>query len=337
MLYILKLDYQYDRSFHMNVTDQLARLKVKEVFNDSAKRPFLFVYPDTKLLEVTTFLAIGPEIYVDGVVVVTEGSRNGKKIHMPVGMIGGKNVLRSMLDNSFDWKEDFFGDVTASQIMVETTQGDWVELESPLNKVVDVFGRTRFAFVPVVSTIKEHDNNKPAIIGTLTIRDFLPLIVNKKIQFNHHENKGTINQISSPIVSVSGDCTIKDAIGIMVNKGIRNIGILNCQSYDNEHKEKGNLEEKGSKIPCIVNDRKIMEFLLSHNRRATSNPIFSTVSDLDTIQTRATKSDISIMEAAQCLMDIKNQFLVLEGNEYIVTPWDLIMKTVGNGDERDNL
>jgi hypothetical protein len=71
MLYILKFDYQYDRSFRMNVTDQLARLKVKEVFNDSAKRPFLFVYPDTKLLEVT---AIGPEIYVDGVVVVTEES-----------------------------------------------------------------------------------------------------------------------------------------------------------------------------------------------------------------------------------------------------------------------
>jgi hypothetical protein len=74
MLYILKFDYQYDRSFRMNVTDQLARLKVKEVFNDSAKRPFLFVYPDTKLLEVTAFLAIGPEIYVDGVVVVTEES-----------------------------------------------------------------------------------------------------------------------------------------------------------------------------------------------------------------------------------------------------------------------
>jgi hypothetical protein len=64
----------------MNMTDRLARLKVKKVFNDSANRLFLFVYPDTKLLEVITFLAIGPEIYVDGVVVVTEGNLNGKKI-----------------------------------------------------------------------------------------------------------------------------------------------------------------------------------------------------------------------------------------------------------------
>ena len=146
----------------MNVTDQLARLKVKEVFNDSAKRPILFVYPDTKLLEVTTFLAIGPEIYVDGVVVVTEESHNGEKIQTPVGMIGGKNVLRSMLDGMFDRKEDFFGDVTASQIMAQMTQNDWVELESPLSKVIDVFGRTRFGFVPVISTIREHNNNKPA-------------------------------------------------------------------------------------------------------------------------------------------------------------------------------
>ena len=36
-------------------------------------------------------------------------------------------------------------------------------------------------------------------------------------------------------------------------------------------------------------------------------------------------------------MDIKNQFLVLQGNEYIVTPWDFDHgKLPGNGDESDN-
>lgn len=315
----------------MNVTDQLARLKVKEVFHDSAERPFLFVYPDTKLLEVITFLAIGPEIYVDGVVVVTEENHSGKKIQTPVGRIGGKSVLRSMLESTFDRKENFFGDVTASQIMVEITQSDWVELESPLSEVIDIFRRTRFAFVPVISTTKEYNTDKPIIIGTLTIRDFLPLIVNKKIHFNHDEIEGIINQISSPIVSVNEDSSIRDAISIMVNKGIRNIGIRNCdQDYGKEHKEKGNVREKSSEIFCIVNDRKIMEFLISHKRREKPNPVFGSVSDLDIIQTRATRNNITIMEAAQYLMDIKNQFLVLEGNKYIVTPWDLIMKTAGN-------
>jgi CBS domain-containing protein len=321
----------------MNVNYQLAKLKVKEVIKDSAKRPFLFVYPDTRLLEITTFLAIGPEIYVDGVVVVTEESHNGKKIQIPVGMIGGRNVLRYMLESTFDPKEDVFSTVTASQIMVEITQSDLVELESSLRKVIDIFQRTRFAIVPVMSTLKEDNASKPVIIGTLTIRDFLPLIVDKKIHFNHGGNEGIINQISSPIVSVSGDISIKDAISIMVNKGIRNIGIRNYdQKYGDEYEREGNMK-KSSKMAYIVNDRKIMEFLLSHNRRAKSNPIFNSVSDLDTLQIPTMRSNITVLEAAQYLMDIKNQFLVLEGSEYIVTPWDLIMKTAGNGNGRDIL
>lgn len=51
-----------------------------------------------------------------------------------------------------------------------------------------------------------------------------------------------------------------------------------------------------------------------------------------TLQIPATRSDITIIDVAQYLMDIKNQFLVLEGNGCIVTPWDLIMKTAGKGE-----
>lgn len=112
-------------------------------------------------------------------------------------MIGGRNVLRYMLESNFDPKEDFFRTVTASEIMVEVTQSDLAELESLLSKVIDIFGRTKFAIVPVMSSIKENNASKPAIIGTLTVRDFLPLIVDKKIHFNHGGNEGIINQISS--------------------------------------------------------------------------------------------------------------------------------------------
>ena len=53
-----------------------------------------------------------------------------------------------------------------------------------------------------------------------------------------------INQIASPIVSVSGDTSIRDAISIMVNKGIRNIGIQNCdQKHGNEYERKGNAKK----------------------------------------------------------------------------------------------
>jgi CBS domain-containing protein len=316
----------------MNVTNQLDRLKVKEVFNDPTKRPFLFVYPDTKLLEVIAFLAIGPEIYVDGVIVISEKDHNGKKIRTPVGRIGGKNILSSMLENTLDSQKDYLGHVTASQIMVKMTGRDCVELESPLSKVIDIFERMRFAFVPVITTTKEDNNDKPIIIGTLSIRDFLPLIASKKLCIDQSETEGAINQISSPLISVSKDSTIRDAISIMVNKGIRNIGIENCNSdYANDHKEKGKPKDQNSKLLCIINDRKILEYLLSRKRRGESNLIFGSVSDIDILQLHSTRSDITIVEAAQYLTNIKNQFLILEGNEYIVTPWDLVMKTAGKG------
>ena len=55
----------------------------------------------------------------------------------------------------------------------------------------------------------------------------------------------------------------------MVNNGIRNIGIRNShQSYGNEYKEKGNVKEKGSKIPCIVNDRKVMGVLAKSQQKS---------------------------------------------------------------------
>jgi hypothetical protein len=88
--------------------DQLDRLKVNEVFNESINRPFLFVYPDTILLEPTTFLAIGPEIYVDGLVVVAELKKDGKKIQTPIGSIGGRDVLSSILGGDYNHLEDFF-------------------------------------------------------------------------------------------------------------------------------------------------------------------------------------------------------------------------------------
>jgi CBS domain-containing protein len=334
----------------MNMDNQFDRIKVKEVFNDCTKRPFLSVYPDTKLLQVITFLAIGPEIYVDGVVVVIEENRNGKKIQIPVGRIGGKHILCSILESTPNWEEDIFENVTASQIMIEVTESECVELESPLRSVIDIFERTRFAFVPIISITKEYNTNKPIIIGTLAVRDFLSLIVERKISVDNDRIDRIINQISSPIVSVNKDSTIRDAITLMVNKGIRNVGIrngdyshasrilmvnkgirnvgirngdYNCRKG---YEAKARMNNHDSKLLCILNDRKIMEYLLSHKRR--ERPIYGSVSDLDIIQIRPTRSNITVVEAAQYLMDIKNQFLVLEGNERIITPWDLVVRAI---------
>ena len=42
---------------------------VIDVFPEIFERPFLFVYSNTKLIELSTYLAIGPQIYADGMLV----------------------------------------------------------------------------------------------------------------------------------------------------------------------------------------------------------------------------------------------------------------------------
>ena len=74
-------------------------------------RPFLFVEPNTRMLEIATFLAIGPQIYVDGLVVISDNEKGQRR--RPVGMIAGKHIISNLLDSDYpDWLE-----TKASQIM----------------------------------------------------------------------------------------------------------------------------------------------------------------------------------------------------------------------------
>ena len=45
---------------------------VSKLFPDLFERPILFVHSDTKLIELTSYLAIGPQIYADGLLVMEQ-------------------------------------------------------------------------------------------------------------------------------------------------------------------------------------------------------------------------------------------------------------------------
>ena len=51
------------------------------------------------------------------------------------------------------------------------------------------------------------------------------------------------------------------------------------------------------------------------------------VGDLDLIPISIISDDISITEAAKLLMDVRTPCLLFENS--IVTPWDIVMKTIG--------
>ena len=89
------------------------------------KRPYLSVLPDSTLMQIAPFLAIGPQIYVDGLVVV-EGER-------PIGRIGSKQILLTIINSKYpDWLE-----VSAAQMMDNSRI--YLEMDLPLSKAINIF------------------------------------------------------------------------------------------------------------------------------------------------------------------------------------------------------
>lgn len=276
---------------------------VVNVFPQIFKRPFIPIVLDTPLYQFSVFLAIGPEIYVDGLVVLEKTNQQ------VVGKLGCKNILSHLLNTSYsEWRS-----TTADQIMERSyKEEEMIDIDSPVSKVIDLFKKTKFAFTPIIT--KERN-----VVAILTIRDFLPIVKNK-------DNAETtpISQISSKLSSIDKNTDVLKAIDIMLKKGIRNIGITKSKN-------------KPSELIGVINDRKILEFLLSHTGRQIMKGLEQkTIShirlarlteNLDIYPMREVPQDISIKVAANLLTEMERPFLILEGKDKIVTPWDIVMKT----------
>jgi CBS domain-containing protein len=264
-----------------SLTDAAIRKALPQIF----KRPYLSVPPETQLMYLAPFLAIGPQIYVDGLV-VTKGDR-------PVGRVGGKQILLTVLDSNYpQWLQ-----INASQIMDDS--GISTEMDSPLGQALKIFRQTGFAFVPVT--------NKGMMVASLAIRDVLSVLAKTDM-------RQPLKPLSSPLVQVSKKTDLKNALRIMFERKIRNLIVRDGSNN------------------YVINDRKILEFLFSHDgreimRRGIAGISAVEVELIDMIPAVEIREDTSFRNAAELLMDVGNPCLLLGSS--IVTPWDLVMKTIG--------
>ena len=88
----------------------------------------------------------------------------------------------------------------------------------------------------------------------------------------------------------------------------------------------------------LINDRKIVEFLFSPNGREIirmgKTEIGSIkIDDLDIIPVSKMDDDITIAKAAKLLMDVRKPCVLFENS--FVTPWDVVMKTIGKTETID--
>ncbi len=169
-------------------------ISIRECTDQIFKRPSLSISPNTLLPQVATFLAIGPQIYVDGLVVTV-----GKE---PVGRISSKHILQNIINSHHTgWLN-----ITASKLMDRNVLS--IEMNSSLGAAMKIFGETRFAFLPITE--------KGSLIASLGIRDILPLIVNTNID-------SLARYASSPTVYVPKEIDLKHTLDIMLTNSIRNV------------------------------------------------------------------------------------------------------------------
>ena len=266
---------------------------INRVLGNVFRRPYLSVPPEIPFLELGTFLATGYQINVDGLIVAID-----KKL---VGRISGKHILDHLLKMNYDdWSS-----VRASDLMDSNTSS--VEMESSLSSLLKLFAETNFALTPITS--------KSSLIGSIVIRDILPLISELNLDT-------PVKTVGSPIVRISMNESLKNSIDLMLKKKIRNLVVSPAGDHSNNNDN------------YIVNDRMILEFIFSYEGRKIMHQGLGATAlgsvSLNSLNMTAASSiseNQTISKTATMLRDINTPALLLKN--HIVTPWDIVMKTIG--------
>jgi hypothetical protein len=106
---------------------------VSNLFPDVFEHPILFVYSDTKLVELTSYLAIGPQIYANGLLVMEQpGDRkqhnyqgeSGIARRRVIGQLGSKHIISHIIrTDPFSYRDSLYT-TTALDILVHLRKKD---------------------------------------------------------------------------------------------------------------------------------------------------------------------------------------------------------------------
>jgi CBS domain-containing protein len=208
--------------------------------------------------------------------------------------LAGRIGGRALSDHILKAKERWL-DARASDIAEKL---DWaVDADGPLAAALEIFKETRFAFVPVASGGR--------VVASLSIRDLLGFA---------GRSAAKVAPLASPVVTIDEKMGVSEALRFMVEKEVRNLVARRRDGY------------------YVVNDRKMLEFLLSHDaRELVSRRGFEEglsgvrVSSLCTEKGREVGPGVTAGSAARLLSELGTPCLFVKGK--ILTPWDIVMKT----------
>jgi CBS domain-containing protein len=279
----------------------MQNIPIREAAPHIFQRPLLYINPSDSILKAATFLATGPQIYVDGLVVLDQR----RKI---VGRIGGYALANHILEARKNWLES-----SSSKIM-ETLEHTLRE-DDPTRKALQVFSETRFAFAPVAS--RKGDE----ALASLSIRDLL-FLASRIIRTR-------IKELTSPILAIDPDASVWDGLKFMVGEGVRNLVLLKNKAGDGFGKSSGGSE------PYFINDRKVLGYILAHTNKEAWTSHRSFKDSLVNTKLDALGASRGVMVdpensagSVSLQFDIETPCL-FAGPDRVLTPWDVVMKGSG--------
>jgi len=128
----------------------------------------------------------------------------------PIGRISSRHIISSILDFGYPHcmqKKRFTG-WTCNAFRNGFS----------IKKALEVFKTTGFAFVPIVAKSDDVEGGPSLRIAASLARAILPLIAKANLSI-------PVKEFASQLLSVNGKSSIRNALDIILNKSIRNIGI----------------------------------------------------------------------------------------------------------------
>ncbi len=263
---------------HLNA-EEILDLTIQDAFPHIFNRGTVYVAPDTPIRNIALFLIPLRELYTSGIVVMEN--------NIPVGRISPTHILKKVVENGYPQCLA----ATAKDVMVSIVRE--VRATFTLRAVLEIFRDTKFGFSPVMKN--------ELLAGTISTRDFLPLIVKMGVE-------RPANAIASDLVYIDPRISIENTLRIMFEEDIRKIAI----------KEKNQV--------TIVDDRSLLGYLFSWDA-GKPNALDVDIDVLPKSNVANFPHTISISKAAEELL-VKNLPCSISEDK-IITPWDFVMKVLG--------
>jgi CBS domain-containing protein len=260
-------------------------MRIEDALPDIFKRTYPVLEKGTQLLLAASLLRFHQ---IDAIPI---GFSRKQKTHQAVL---GYSCLSQLLKVESGSYKDFLEQPCENAAQELAT----ISADMDVDELLKLFDSTKFGFAMVVG--------KYELGALVSLRDLLGLYAK-----GYMNSSLILNDIASPIISMSSDATLREVLQEMFTRRIRRIFV------------------DGKKKDQVITDRRIISYVFSSSRleeiaKSSLDILDTPVNKIETMQPAALPSNTKLKDAAETMGGEIEECLVCEKG--VITPWDVIMK-----------